>query len=485
MTRSSSSIHLKLLSEPHDIMTHTSSFKLSTTLLTSLLGVCALLIPATASAKKPIAKIKGTVSVNASLSHGTLPNYASSEVYASIKLTGSDFVSEDRAPLNVALVMDRSSSMAGEKIRQSRLAALALLEQLGPDDRLSVISYGSDVTLEISSRAVTAKNRPLLEDAIKGIQSSGMTNLSGGLEQGCEMVADSLSKSSVNRVILMSDGKANRGVTEPLSLAGIAGECLENGVSVTTIGLGLNYNEDVMTQMAMAGAGNYHFIDDEKAMARVFEQEATGLSATVARNAKLVVELAPGVELLKLHGYRYKEKGTRITVPLSEFSSRQRKDVLMRLSVSAQESGERSVISMKLTYDDVLNAESVSKRSKLTADISGEREVVAKHVNKDVFSHAQKVEVADTMRVAMDEYEKGNTAKAEKLIEERRTAMKQAAATYDFADDDLDAYKRVDEELEQTNEVMKSAPASSSSGKKLRKAKKKRSYDISNSAEMF
>lgn len=457
----------------------------SSVLAASLLTTAALLLPLNVSAKTPIAKIKGTLSVNASLSHGTLPNYASSEVYASIKLTGSDFVSEDHAPLNVALVMDRSSSMAGEKIRQSRLAALALLDQLGPDDRLSVISYGSNVTLELSSRPVTAANRELLSDAIKGINASGMTNLSGGLEQGCTMVADSLSKTSVNRVILMSDGKANRGVTEPLALAGMAGECLENGVSVTTIGLGLSYNEDVMTQMAVAGAGNYHFIDDEKAMARVFEQEAMGLSATVARNAKLTVELAPGVELIKLHGYHYTEKKGRVTVPLSEFSSRQRKDVLMRLSVSAQESGERAVLSMKIVYDDVLNAEKVSKRSKLTADISDNKTVVAKRINKDVFSHAQKVEVADTMRVAMDEYEKGNQKEAERLIERQRTSMKQAAATYDFEDSDLVAYDRVDKELEETNEVIQNSAPASSSGKKLRKAKKKRSYDISNSAELF
>ncbi len=436
-------------------------------------------------AKPSVSHSKGAVKLNASLSHGTLPNYASSEVYASIKLTASDFVSEDRAPLNVSLVMDRSSSMAGDKIKQSKLAALALLDQLGAQDRIAIVSYGSNVSVEVPSTMVTSKNRKKLKQVIENMEVGGMTNLSGGFQQGCDIVAKSLSKESVNRVILMSDGQANRGMTEPGQLAGLAGECFERGVSATTIGLGLNYNEDVMTQMAVAGAGNYYFIDDEKAMAQVFEKEATGLSATVAKKAKLVIDLAPGVELLKLHGYKYKESKNKVTINLAEFSSRQHKDILMHLSVSAQKSGERPVLGMSLTYEDLLVAKKTSKTAKLTATVSADEKVVAKNVDRKVYSHAQKIEVAETMKLAMDEYEKGNQEKATQLIEQQRSAMKQASQTYDFEDADLDSYKRVDKELEETNKTIQQNAPSSAPAKKLRKAKKKRSYDIQNAEESF
>lgn len=465
----------------------TSSCRLATKPLSLaiLAGALFLGTSSQALAESSLSNQKGAVQLIASLSHGTLPNHASSEVYASIKMTGSAFVSEDRAPLNVSLVMDRSSSMAGEKIKQSRQAALKFLEQLGPSDRISIISYGSDVSVESSPMYVTEKNREKLRGIIRELSVGGMTNLSGGFQQGCDLVASSLEKGSVNRVILMSDGVANRGITEPLQLAGLAGECYERGVSSTTIGLGLGYNEDVMTQMAVAGAGNYYFIDDEEAMASVFQQEATGLSATVARSASLEIELGKGVELLKLHGYKYKEKGNKVTVSLAEFSSKQKKDVLMRLSVSAQESGERSVIGVKLVYEDLLDAKKVVKKGDLTAAVSSDEKVVASHLDREVYTHAQKLEVAQTMTSAMNAYEKGDQKEAERLIQEQRTQMQQAKERYALEGDDLEAFDRVDKELDETNTVIQNNAASSAPAQRLRKAKKKRSYDIQKSESLF
>lgn len=454
--------------------------------LPSFLLAGALFLAASPALAEPsLSNQKGAVQLSAALSHGTLPNHASSEVYASIKMTGSEFVSEERSPLNVSLVMDRSSSMSGEKIKQSRQAALKFLQQLGPSDRLSIVSYGSDVSVESSPMYVTATNRKKLERIIRSLSVGGMTNLSGGFQQGCDLVAGSLEKNSINRVILMSDGAANKGITDPLQLAGLAGECYERGVSATTIGLGLGYNEDVMTQIAVAGTGNYYFIDDEEKMASVFHMEATGLSSTVASKASLEIELGEGVELLNLHGYKYKEQGNKVTVALSEFSSKQKKDVLMRLSVSAQESGERSVIGVKLVYEDLLNARKVVKKGALTAAISSDEKVVADNLDRQVYTHAQKLEVAQTMTSAMDAYEKGDRKKAEQLIQAQREQMQEAKDRYSLEGDDLEAFERVDKELEETNTVIQNNSASSAPAKRLRKSKKKRSYDIKKSASMF
>ncbi len=447
-------------------------------------GAAVLMASATGVAKpKPKVTIEGTLGVNASLSHKVLPNYQSTEVFASIKIKAREFVSEERVPLNIALVVDRSSSMAGQKIVQARAAASELLNVLGPQDRLSLISYSSDVSVDVTSMKVTPGNLPAFRQAIEELQPGGYTNLSGGFEQGCEMVSNTIQEGSVNRVILMSDGQANRGVTEIGGLERMADACLKNGVSLTTVGMGLDYNEDLMTAMARKGAGNYHFIENGSRMARVFQHEATGLAGTVARKTWLRVDMAPGVELLKVHGYSHKIDGNTVRIPLSEFASKQEKDILMRLSVSAQKKGDRPVISFRLSYDDVLNDTKVKANSKLIASVSGSKAVVVKNVEKKVVDHAQRVEVAESMDEAMTAYERGDQDRAQKVLEAQRARMNAQRAEFDFEDDA--SYGRVEGELQDMSSTIKNNSASSSSGKKLRKAKKKRSYDIMNSAKAF
>lgn len=445
----------------------------------------ALMAPAVAAAEgaTPRVRAQGTVRMDASLSHEVIPNFESSEVWASIKLEAREFVSEERAPLNIALVIDRSSSMSGNKIRQAREAAERLLSTLGPEDRLSIVSYSSDVRVDVTSLPVTSENRPRFLRAIRGVEPGGFTNLSGGFDQGCELVSNTIQEESINRVMLMSDGRANRGVTDARLLARRVEACLDRGVSLTTIGLGLDYNEDLMTAMARAGAGNYHFIEDEAAMARVFEREATGLATTVARRARLRVEVAPGVEMLEVHGYRYRAKGNVVTIPLAEFISKQRKEVMMKLSVSAQESGARPIVDVRLSYEDVLNARDARHRAKLSTRVSASRDEIAKNLDRDVLSSAQKVQVAATMERAMGEYERGNRERAVEMIRRQRAQMKEARSAYNFEDDS--AYDRVDAELGEMEEEIEGNAASSARGKKLRKAAKKRSFDIANDSFAF
>ena len=188
------------------------------------------------------------------------------------------------------------------------------------------------------------------------------------------------------------------------------------------------------------------------------------------------------MELLKVHGYSHKIDGNTVRVPLSEFASRQEKDILMRLSVSAQEKGDRPVLTFRLTYEDVLNDRKAKASSKLVASVSASKAVVVKNVEKDVVDHAQRVEVAETMDEAMTAYERGDQGRAQKVLEEQRARMNSQQAEYDF---DGDSYGRVDSELKAMSSSVKKNSSSSTEGKKLRKSKKKRSYDIMNSAEMF
>ena len=148
-----------------------------------------------------------------------------------------------------------------------------------------------------------------------------------------------------------------------------------------------------------------------------------------------------------------------------------------------KKSGARPILGMRLKYEDMLNARDVSSKLALSTSVSADEQVVKKNVEKKVIAHAQKVEVADTMERAMVEYEKGNQKQAAQMLEEQRSSMNKMRSTYDFADDD--AFERVEGELSTMEKEVEEAAPSSAKGKKLRKSKRKRSYDIANDAQMF
>jgi Ca-activated chloride channel homolog len=378
--------------------------------------------------------------------------------------------------MHLALVVDRSSSMAGAKIRQVKAAAHALVGQLGALDTLTILSYGADVSVELPITAATSSQAlASMDQAIDAIELGGSTYISGAMEQACDTLAAAPREGAIQRVLLLSDGQANIGTTSATGLAAIAAGCLERGVSITTMGVGLDYNEDSMTQIAISGAGNYHFLDEDKLMGPIFAAEAAGLSSSVASRARLTILLAPGVELLDLTGYAYKANGNKLTLDLAAFHARQRKDLVLKLAVSPQHADKQEILRVSMAYTDAVTNKRRNRTQLLSAQLTDDPKRV-KRIGA-VMDRVQRVEVARSMHEAMDAYEQGDVQRAQKVIKDQRAAMKAARKQYDFADDA--AYERVDQELEQVEQEVQSNGSSSDSARKLRKSVKARSYNIS------
>ena len=190
----------------------------------------------------------------------------------------------ERSPLNLSVVLDRSGSMEGSKLAYVKEAAQFLVCQLGVQDCFSLVTYDSTVAVPVAPTRVVHKDQ--INQTIQAIHAGGQTNLSGGWLQGCELVDEgigyrpeprslkprtrwlpnrreqSLAQAQVNRVLLLTDGLANRGVTDPHRLALIARQKHEEGVHTTTIGVGTQFNEDLLVHMASEGGGNFYFIDN-------------------------------------------------------------------------------------------------------------------------------------------------------------------------------------------------------------------------------
>ena len=193
-----------------------------------------------------------------------------------------------RLPLNLALVLDRSGSMSGEPLETAKQAIVAALRQLHAQDRVSVVSFDDEVKVEIPSGPV--QNLDVLIAQVMRIQCGGSTALYDGWMEGASQVAAQLNREGLNRVILLSDGQANHGLSDAREIARHVRGLAERGVSTTTLGFGRDYDETLLLGMATAGDGNFEHIETASTLPTFFESELQGLTRTSGRTVSLGLE---------------------------------------------------------------------------------------------------------------------------------------------------------------------------------------------------
>ena len=297
-------------------------------------------------------------------------------VRALLKFEGDLVPSTEHVPLNLSLVLDRSGSMSGPKLEYARRAAADLVRRLRPEDVVSVVTYDDEVTTVAEPNTGSAQRD--LPGEIERIHSGGSTNLSGGWLRGRELVSrNGAAPQPIRRVLLMTDGLANVGITQPSQLKGLCATALESGVTTSTIGFGADYDEELLRSMAEAGGGHSYYIENPDQAPGVFEEEIEGLMSLAAQNVEVRIEPEQFVELVNVHN-NYPSHGgpSGIAVNLGDLYAREPKSLLVEFFVSGlEELGSRQIARILATADVITAGGGVERqeiRMPIAASLSGE-----------------------------------------------------------------------------------------------------------------
>jgi len=309
----------------------------------------------------------------------------------------------NKVPLNISLVLDRSGSMAAEKkLDFAKKAAEFVVDNLSASDHFSLVAYDDEVKTLSASTKVT--NKQPIKNRIQLIEPGGTTNLSGGMLQGYNEVKTTFAEKAVNRVLLLSDGLANEGITDAKELQKIVqGKSTENGISISTFGVGADFNEDMMTNLAEYGSGNYYFIDNADKIPEIFAQELKGLLSVVAQNTQLEINYpSTYLKLAKLYGYPHKEdeKG-KIQVSFKDVFSEETKAVLLKFDI-VQTPDTPISFSSSVTFDDAMgnyNRETINNEIEL--QITDDSELYKANSNKEVEKNILLFEANEEMEKAL------------------------------------------------------------------------------------
>jgi Ca-activated chloride channel family protein len=257
-----------------------------------------------------------------------------------------------RRPMNLSVVLDRSGSMADEgKYEFAKRAVRVLIDQLQEEDIFSLVVYDDVITVLRDAKRVGNKHE--LKRLLDDVGPRGATNLGGGLVEGLKQAERYRSREYLNRVILLSDGLANRGVTDPYELRSIARRYRARSISITTMGVGLEYNENLMVGLSESGGGNYYFIESPRTLASMFQKELDEFNSVVAQNASVELSLGEGVRVLDVICFEHNRESGRVVIQVGDLISGERRELTVELEVPPG-SGRIRLASGTLRYDGTI-----------------------------------------------------------------------------------------------------------------------------------
>jgi Ca-activated chloride channel family protein len=326
-----------------------------------------------------------------------------------------------RLPVNISFVLDCSSSMHGAKIDYTKQAVQFALGHLDRDDTVSVVTFSSEVGLLLP--AAKAENKDHLIQQVNSIRAGGFTNLSGGLLEGAAQVKAHFVENQINRIILLTDGMANQGITEPERLVTMVKELRGSAINLSTLGVGEDFQEDLLVDMAETGDGNFYFIASPDTIPEIFKEELQGLLNVTGQNPEISLVPAEGVAVNAVLGYE-PQWGDKIVIRLPDIYNGDTKTVLAELRVKAQSAGTMPLLKVGLHYFDVIaDLASVKYDVELGFPVTSDQAALDSGIDLKAVKEVEIFKTAQSQKEAMQEADRGDYDKARQILAAQRSKL--------------------------------------------------------------
>lgn len=285
----------------------------------------------------------------------------------------------ERASMALSLVIDTSGSMSGDKITHARMAAARVLQNLADGDVVSVYGFSDGVEEIAAPTVVSPSTRGALVARVSELRARGGTNLYGGLKAGITRLGQASGSHPIRRVMLISDGHANQGPSDPASLGDLAARGTEHGTQVSAIGVGLGYDEHTLGALAVRSAGRLYHLSHSSEMASILEQELELLAHTVATDAHVEITPAPGVRFLDCATPGAQVSGGKVRVKLGSVHAGQEREVLLRAELDTTQPGRHPVGTARFVFAQPRgDGAPVVQEKRLSYEVTRDRRAAAK-----------------------------------------------------------------------------------------------------------
>jgi Ca-activated chloride channel family protein len=361
-----------------------------------------------------------TLMVEGRLGNAVLPANLDTETMVFVDVTAAEVVAKKPPPLDLSIVIDKSGSMAGKRLVNALAAARTAVQRLNDGDVVSVLSFNTSVDIVVDATVVDATSRPKIIAKIATIRAGGDTCISCGIDTAMRVLAQH--PGMVDRILLLSDGQPTAGVRDVGSFQRIAENCRRMGASVTTIGVDLEYDERVMSTIARGSNGHHYFVADPTGLPTIFDQEMASLTKTVANNAQLTVDLAPGVTVEQVFDRANLGSASQIVVPFGTFSAGDHKTLLARVRIPRGGAGERPIAAIRLRYDDLAEAKAGNCDGQLAARLTANTNELTP-LDPVVSARTSSSTTANTLETANELARHGHRAEAQRLVQDAKTRL--------------------------------------------------------------
>lgn len=366
-------------------------------------------------------------------------------------------------PLNLAVVIDRSGSMKGQRERNAVDGAVGMIRRLRDGDTVSVVSYSEQAQIVIPVTTISSATRErMIQDMFASIGDppSGNTCISCGIDLGMRTLAGR--RAGIDRMLLLSDGEANRGVQDEAGIRVLARQARNRGATISSIGVDVDYNERLMSAIAREANGRHYFSETGENLEQIFDQELDSLVTAIAKDGKLVVELAPGVRVAEVLDRSYQQVDRRVIVPMGTFAAGEEKTFLIRLEVPPSPAGERPIAAVTFSYDDLSGSQPGECFGELATNMTATPADVSP-LDAIVLGRLSRSETARTLETANALFAQGRTAEAQAAVDEHLRQIntrREVAETLSKAKDFFDPFGRdLDNEFSEQAGVLDDANA--------------------------